>query len=345
MKTKKQFYCHSGGAVGADTLFEKQATLHGIKTLAYSYKTNYHKSPNKVEITELEYEEGKIKIEQASDSLKRKINYKYMPLFARNWQQIKNSDEIFAVSELSFKTTFYVPGGTGWAVQMAIESQKPVFLFNQKVNLWYSWSYTLMEFIILKKAPKITKQNFAGIGTRKLNENGVNAIKQLLEDSFKNQNMEPNKPKEPFEESGWIDSANCFSIKDNLPKEINVVVYTNCTKVYTKSHSKTPNFHVFDGLYAGNATTFNIAFDATKLPNLILLKKVKGNICIENLKLIKNWLQKQSNLYPSEKLKLKNWQAIAINWDAQNAKNTLRNNHKICSFEMNEFLNAFYKSI
>jgi hypothetical protein len=42
----------------------------------------------------------------------------------------------------------------------------------------------LIDFIILKKAPKITKQNFAGIGSRKLNDNGINAIQQLFKNSF-----------------------------------------------------------------------------------------------------------------------------------------------------------------
>ena len=42
--------CHSGGAEGSDTAWEKIGEKFGVKTRAYSYKTNYHESPNKIEI-------------------------------------------------------------------------------------------------------------------------------------------------------------------------------------------------------------------------------------------------------------------------------------------------------
>jgi len=50
--------CHSGGADGADTYFEKIGEEYGIITKAYSYKTPKHNSPNKVEISEEDYLEG-----------------------------------------------------------------------------------------------------------------------------------------------------------------------------------------------------------------------------------------------------------------------------------------------
>ena len=47
----KNSTCHSGGAKGADSIFESTSEIYGVKTNAYSYKTDYHITKNKVEIT------------------------------------------------------------------------------------------------------------------------------------------------------------------------------------------------------------------------------------------------------------------------------------------------------
>lgn len=185
-RTKKHLICHSGGATGADTYFEKMGELYGVKTKAYSYKTASHKSKNKVEISYHDFLEGEKMIEIAKKSLKRKINHKYMNLLSRNWQQIKNADQVFAISEIVVKLGLEsVVGGTGWAVQMAIDNQKEVFVFDQEKNSWFKWSYSKSIFRIIKNTPKITKNNFAGIGARKIKENGIQAIENIYKSSFK----------------------------------------------------------------------------------------------------------------------------------------------------------------
>ena len=45
-------------------------------------------------------------------------------LLRKNWQQVKHSDAIFAVSTIANDDT--VNGGTGWAVQMAIDNTNDV---------------------------------------------------------------------------------------------------------------------------------------------------------------------------------------------------------------------------
>jgi hypothetical protein len=58
--------CHSGGAIGADTVFEKVGAEYGVKTNAYSYKTKKHNSPNKLEISDEDYAEGVVQINKAN---------------------------------------------------------------------------------------------------------------------------------------------------------------------------------------------------------------------------------------------------------------------------------------
>ena len=189
-KDKKQFTCHSGGATGADTYFENIGEKYGVLTKAYSYKTSNHKSKNKVEISESDFQEGIEMIEIAAKTLKRKINYKFMPLLSRNWQQVKNSNQIFAICEICKRPDLeYVAGGTGWAIQMAIDHKKEVFVFDQEQDAWFKWSYAKSKFAVLKNTPKITQQDFAGIGARKIKENGIKAIEKLYETSFKNHTM------------------------------------------------------------------------------------------------------------------------------------------------------------
>lgn len=184
---KKQFICHSGGAIGADTYFEKIGENYGVLTKAYSYKTTSHKGKSKVEISESDFLEGIERIEIAKKTLKRKTYAKFMPLLSRNWQQIKNSNQVFAVSEICKRPDLeYVVGGTGWAIQMAIDNKKEVYVFDQEQDAWFKWSYSKSRFNVLKNAPTISDTNFAGIGTRKIKENGIQAIQKLFETSFKN---------------------------------------------------------------------------------------------------------------------------------------------------------------
>jgi len=188
--------CHSGGALGSDTVWEKVGEEYGVKTKAYSYRTKYHDSPNKVEISKEDYDEGVIQITKANKTLGRFGIHKYMSLLARNWAQVKYSDEVFAIGtiikagEKSVKgyknnSNFdVVDGGTGYAVMMAINRESDVYVFDQDKDKWFRWSHTSLRFIEMKEIPKIGEQNFAGIGTRELRINGELAIKNVYEKTF-----------------------------------------------------------------------------------------------------------------------------------------------------------------
>lgn len=190
--------CHSGGAIGADSHFEAISMEYGVKTRAYSYKTSAHKSPNKVEISESDYKEGVMEINKANKWLNRYGINKYMNLLARNWAQVKYSDQIFAIGTIikvgdrNVKGYYnkgkydVVDGGTGYAVQMSINHNKEIFIFDQIRDKWFKWSYTSMQFIEYKEEVKIEVQNFAGIGTRDILPNGIQAIRDIYNNTFKN---------------------------------------------------------------------------------------------------------------------------------------------------------------
>lgn len=192
----KNITCHSGGALGSDQEFENVGKEFGIKTNAYSHKTSYHTSPNKVEISEEDYKEGVHEINKANKHMDRFGISKYMNLLARNWSQVKYSTQIFAIGVIvepggKSPEGFYskskiqtVSGGTGYTVMMGILHLKEIFVYDQNREKWFRWSYSSMSFIELKETPKIKTQNFAGIGTRKLNNRGKNAIRDIYEKTF-----------------------------------------------------------------------------------------------------------------------------------------------------------------
>jgi len=175
-------FCHSGGASGSDTVFETISNQYGIQTLAYSYKTPSHKTLNKVEITEEDYLEGVEEILSVKKQIGRRINrdFRYMNLLARNWPQVKYSQSTWAIGRIE---GLNVAGGTGWAVAMSKKHQHPTHIFNQDDNKWYEWSYVVDNWIPIK-CLKITTKHFAGIGTRKISDTGIQAIETLLKNSF-----------------------------------------------------------------------------------------------------------------------------------------------------------------
>ena len=187
--------CHSGGAEGSDTAWEKIGEKFGVKTRAYSYKTPKHQSPNKVEISDEDYQEGILKVKQANLTLKRWGIEKYMNMLARNWTQVKYSDQIIAIGVIvdpgkrgpkgyySKSSTQIVDGGTGYATQMAIDEGKPVYIFDQIQEQWFRWSYTTNTFIKCG-TPKLISNNFAGIGTREINKSGIAAIDEFFSFNF-----------------------------------------------------------------------------------------------------------------------------------------------------------------
>jgi hypothetical protein len=103
---------------------------------------------------------------EANKKLNRRFptNNEYVNnLLRRNWFQVRNSDAVYAIGEIEPKNGT-VKGGTGWAVQMGIDNNKDVYVFDQSRLKWYrnrnnKWSETT--------TPKLTP-NFAGIGTREI---------------------------------------------------------------------------------------------------------------------------------------------------------------------------------
>ena len=172
------YTCFSGGAPGSDYIFENESIKRKFKVIAYSFEGHNTKSKNRLILTPEELEEGFKHIEIANKQLKRNLSnlQPYIKnLIARDWFQVKNSDAIFAVGMVSMNN---VLGGTGYAVACAIDNKKPVYVFDQNDCYWNTFDYDDKQFRICE-APILTEK-FAGIGTRNINNDGINAIVNLF---------------------------------------------------------------------------------------------------------------------------------------------------------------------
>ena len=186
-----QYVNHSGGALQSDTYWGEVGERYGVKSNHY-----YHgrKTPNGNTLqSEADFQEGLLKVKQAAQDMGRRWSDNYANLLARNWNQVKYSDAVYAVSSIVrpgetnkkgyLVRTLQVDGGTGYAVQMAINEGKPVYVFDQKTNQWYEYSYAQKDFVPTD-TPTLTR-NFAGIGTStSLTDAGRKAIEDVYAKTF-----------------------------------------------------------------------------------------------------------------------------------------------------------------
>jgi hypothetical protein len=184
------YTCHSGGCPGADMEWETQGEKYGVKTIAYSFYNHVQKGRNPRILSVDELNEGFEVVMRANKVLKRypQGQPQYIKnLLSRNWFQVKNSESIFAIaSELITKDI--VKGGTGWAVQMAVDCDKPVFVYLQKSSpmspgKWLRYMPVIGLEWMHGEIPILT-ENFAGIGTREINQDGISAIQNILKHNF-----------------------------------------------------------------------------------------------------------------------------------------------------------------
>ena len=126
-------------------------------------------------------------IRTANLTLKRPIENMteyVLNLQRRNAYQINNSEAVYAIGEFAppsaiHRSSTIVKGGTGWGVQMGIDKGKPVYLYEQSQGKWFKWNKAADRFTTIKEPPK-PPSRWAGIGIRKINQRGSEAISLSL---------------------------------------------------------------------------------------------------------------------------------------------------------------------
>jgi len=175
----------SGGAPGAEAAFGACAERHGIEEVNFTF--DGHKIERHRGVRVLNHEElqnGDVSLAYVSKLMHRR--YTDSPTIRRIlqtiWYQVNNGQEIYVIGTILDDGT--VRGGTGWGAEFAKICNKPLHVFDQGKNSWFTWSGEDWEKRSSTSGPLITHQHFTGMGTRKIQANGKRAIEDLFSRSF-----------------------------------------------------------------------------------------------------------------------------------------------------------------
>lgn len=184
VRNPRHYTLFSGGANGSDMHWQNVGAKFGVRVKAFSFENHGGRNSARVVLSDEQLKQADEFLHKANKTLKRHFPTRKSfvnNLLRRNWHQVKDTNGVFAVGRLS-SSRRTVEGGTGWAVQMAVDAKKPVYVFDIMSDSWQRYEYDKKKFLSCK-VPRLTF-NFTGIGTRALPENGKAAIKKIFEETF-----------------------------------------------------------------------------------------------------------------------------------------------------------------
>ncbi len=180
---RARFTLVSGGAPGAEAEFGACAERWGLGEQTYSFAGRHVvRSRGLVELNDAQLQRGDVSRAYLTARMRR--TYSDDPALRKVlqslWHLVTRAGEVFAVGAIQPDGT--VRGGTGWAVELARHWGKPVHVFDQPAGIWRSWDG--QAWIEPDPDPTITAPRFCGTGTRRLDEAGRRAIRELFQASF-----------------------------------------------------------------------------------------------------------------------------------------------------------------
>lgn len=173
---------YSGGAAGTEQFFGMQAEAWGMEEVNYSFEGHQIERQRGVRIlTSEELARKDVSLSYVSRLMHREFTR--APMFRKVLQsicwQVSSGHEIVVVGAIQPDNT--VKGGTGWGAEMAKICNKPLLVFDQDKNGWFTWDQDSWQAVT---DPCIRRTRFAATGTRFLEDNGRDAIRDLFARSF-----------------------------------------------------------------------------------------------------------------------------------------------------------------
>ena len=179
----KECILFSGGAKGAEATFGANAERLGVEEVNFTFEGHQIQRQRGIRVlNHEELQEGDVSLTYVSRLLNRTYTQTgvFRQILQSIWYQINNGQEIYVVGQIQADAT--VRGGTGWGAEFAKLCNKPLFVFDQAQDRWFSWA---KDQWIEATEPRIQHHHFTGTGTRLLQENGEKAIADLFDRSFK----------------------------------------------------------------------------------------------------------------------------------------------------------------
>ncbi|WP_291329948.1 hypothetical protein [Desulfovibrio sp. UCD-KL4C] len=183
MSNPKEFILYSGGAPGTESEFGVNAEKYGLQEVSFSFDGRQIARQRGLRVlTEKELESKDVSLTYVSKLMNR--TFTRAPIFRKVLQsicwQVNSGHEIFIIGTILEDGT--VKGGTGWGAEFAKICNKPLYVFSQDKDCWFTWQ---KERWAECRAPVISHRHFTATGTRFLEDCGRKAIEKLFADSFK----------------------------------------------------------------------------------------------------------------------------------------------------------------
>ena len=182
---REDFILFSGGAPGAEAAFGAGAKRHGVEEVNFTFEG--HRMARHRGVRVLNHEElqsGDVSLAYVSRLMHRRFTDAptIRKVLQTVWYQVNNGQEIYVIGAVQEDGT--VRGGTGWGAEFAKLCNKPLHVFDQEKNSWFSWTGEDWEKRSSANGPIITHVHLTGTGTRKMQANGKRAIDDLFRRSF-----------------------------------------------------------------------------------------------------------------------------------------------------------------
>ena len=176
---------YSGGAAGAEAMFGAEAERHGIDEVNFTFEGHNPERTRGVRVlTREELQAGDVSLEYVSRLMNRRYTQAatIRKVLQTLWYQVNAGQEIYVIGTILDDRT--VRGGTGWGAEFAKLCNKPLHVFDQDKDGWFTWDGAAWTALAAGSGPVVTHPHFTGTGTRTLRDNGRLAVRQLFERSF-----------------------------------------------------------------------------------------------------------------------------------------------------------------
>ena len=181
MVDRTQVVLYTGGHRGTEAEFGRQAERWGLREVTLSFEGHAMERDRAVrQLSEEELREGDVSMEIVSRHMGRTYHRadRIRRVIQSIFHMVVPAYHVFAIGWIQPDGT--IKGGTGWGVELAKFFNRPVSVFDQGRNQWFTWGEGHWE----PDDPTIPDQAFAATGTRELSDEGRQAIEELFTRSF-----------------------------------------------------------------------------------------------------------------------------------------------------------------
>lgn len=177
---------HSSASAGV-YLWEQIGRRYGMHVNRYYYN---EKDPSgNRPLTQEQYNECVYRVYEANKTLCRKPE-RLLPILSRYWMQVAHADAVFVVGRFTPGDSGIIEGGGAWAVQMAFDAGKPVYLYEETLKTWLKHEAgqdpskeVKRGWVPFEGTPVLTR-SFGGFGSKNITPSGEEAIRDCFRETL-----------------------------------------------------------------------------------------------------------------------------------------------------------------